>query len=109
MNIYDSAHNLANALKESDEYKEYIKLKEKVYSDPNSKKVFENFKSKVMEIQMAQMAGQELEEEKINDIKELEEAVMKHDTISDLFAAEMRFTQVMNDIYIILNDKLDIN
>lgn len=34
MNVYDTAHNLANAIKESQEYKDYAALKEKIDANP---------------------------------------------------------------------------
>lgn len=68
MNGYDYAHNLANALKESPEYKEYSNAKKMVDSNRKDKAMFEDFKEKVIEIQMAEMIGQEIEEEKIDNI-----------------------------------------
>ena len=33
MNIYDQAHELARSMKKSEEYTEYMRLKEAAYSD----------------------------------------------------------------------------
>ncbi len=109
MNVYDAAHNLANALRNSNEYDEFDEKRKKVMKDPKNKEMIEDFRKRAMEIQMSKMAGKEIEEEKINSFKKLEEIVMSNPTINEFFSAEMRFSQMMNDVYKILGDSMELN
>ena len=108
MNVYDAAHSLARSIKDSNEYKEYIENHKKVFSNPKTKSIIEDFRKKAMEMQMSQMSGQELDPNKAEEMKKLEEILMANPVISEFFSTEMRFGQVMNDIYKILGDSIEI-
>ena len=108
MNIYDAAHNLAKAIKNSNEYKDYIEEHKKVFSNPKTKNMIEDFRKKAMDIQMSQMSGEEIDPSKAEEMKKLEEILMTNPMISDFFSVEMRFGQIMNDVYKILGDSIEI-
>lgn len=108
MNVYDAAHNLARAIKDSNEYKEYIEKHRSVFSNPKTKDIIEDFRKKAMEMQMAQMSGQEIDPSKAEDMKKLEEILLANPVISEFFSSEMKFGQIMNDIYKILGDSIEI-
>ena len=46
MNVYEEAHSLERAIKESEEYKEFKRLKEKIDAEESLKKMMEDFHSK---------------------------------------------------------------
>ena len=46
MNPYDQAHALARALKESEEYREYARLKATAYDDGTNKALLDEYKNK---------------------------------------------------------------
>ena len=60
MNVYDTAHNLANAIKESQEYKDYAALKEKIDANPELSGMMKDFESKQLDLQTRQMVGEEV-------------------------------------------------
>ena len=64
MNPYDKVHELVKAIKESDEVKEYLEIKEEVYKDEKNKEMIKDFREKQMEVQSLLMQGQEAENEK---------------------------------------------
>lgn len=109
MNVYDAAHNLARAIKNSYEYKEYMRNQEKIFANEKTKEMVIDFRKKAMEIQMEQMAGKEVSKEKLEQFKKLEEIVMNNPTIHEFFVAEMRFGQMMSDIYKILGESINID
>ncbi|KAB3527613.1 YlbF family regulator [Alkaliphilus serpentinus] len=109
MNVYDCAHQLAKALKGSDEYKAYKELEKNLNGNPQVKDIMEDFRRRQFEIQSAQMMGQEVEEEKIQKLQELHNLLIKDDIISRFMQAEFRLTQMMADIYKILGEAMDIN
>jgi len=109
MNVYDYSHQLARALKNSDEYKTYKELEKSLNGNPQVKDMMEDFRKKQFEVQSAQMMGQSVEEEKIQKLQELHNTLVKDDIISKYMQAEFRLTQMMADIYKILGEAMDIN
>ncbi|WP_069649449.1 YlbF family regulator [Caloranaerobacter ferrireducens] len=109
MNVYDAAHNLARAIKNSDEYKEYLRKQEKVFANEKTKEMVIDFRKKTMEIQMEQMTGKEVSKERLEQLKRLEEIIMNNPVIHEFFMAEMRFGQMMSDIYKILGESINID
>ena len=71
MNVYDGAHNLASAIKQSDEFKEFKKYEEQLKANPDLEKMINDFQQKSMEIQMKQMSGEELGPEAMQSIQQL--------------------------------------
>ncbi|MCR2042830.1 YlbF family regulator [Anaerosalibacter massiliensis] len=110
MNVYDEAHKLSGAIRESDEYKKYVEKQKKVFSDDKNKEMIEDFRKKALEIQMEQLSGKEIDKEKIERLQKLEDILMLNPNIKDFFIAEMNFSQLISDIYKILDDvmKLDL-
>ncbi|MTI71217.1 MAG: YlbF family regulator [Firmicutes bacterium] len=109
MNVYDAAHTLSKAIKNSEEYKEFNERQKNVYSNEQTKEMFEDFRKKAMEIQMENMSGNKVSEEKMKEVKKLEEIVMSNSDINKFFKAEMRFTQMMNDVYKIMGESINVN
>ena len=97
-NIYDEAHKLARAIKNSEEYKTYVEKKKIVYSNAKDKEMVENFMNKVFEIQLEQMSGKEVDQEKVEKLSKLEDILMLNPVIKDYFSAELRFSQLVQDI-----------
>ncbi|KPU28055.1 hypothetical protein TR13x_01550 [Caloranaerobacter sp. TR13] len=109
MNVYDAAHNLARAIKNSDEYKEYLRKQEKVFANEKTREMVIDFRKKTMEVQMEQMTGKEVSQEKLEQLKKIEEIIMSNPVIREFFMAEMRFGQMMSDIYKILGESINID
>ncbi|MBW4828849.1 MAG: YlbF family regulator [Clostridiaceae bacterium] len=109
MNVYDEAHKLARAIKESNEYNEYFEKEKNVFSDVKNKEMIEDFREKALEIQMEQLSGKELDKEKIEKLQKLEQILMLNPDIKEFFIAEMKFTQLISDVYKILDDAIKLN
>ncbi len=107
-NVYNEAHKLAKAIKESEEYRTYTEKKEIVYSNEKNKEMVENFMNKVLEIQMEQLSGKEVDQEKVEKLNKLEEVLMLNPTIKEFFAAQLRFSQMVQDINTIIGEAIDI-
>lgn len=109
MNVYNCAHQLAKALKESDEYIVYKNLEIKVKANPDVKVMMDDFRRRQFEVQSAQMMGQKVDESKILKLQELHQILMKDSIISEYMQAEFRLTQMMADIYKILGEAVDLD
>ena len=108
MNIYDDAHRLARSIKESSEFKEYKEKKEIAFADPKNKEMIEDFQKKAIEVQMAQMSDEKPDKEKIEQVQKLENILMLNPVIKDYLMAEVRFSQIISDVYKILEDAMKV-
>ena len=52
MNVYDTANRLAYEIQQSDEYKQYKKLKDSIMADSNSKQKIEEFEKLRYDVQL---------------------------------------------------------
>ena len=109
MNIYDAAHNLARAIKNSNEYNDLREKHKRAFSNPKTRDILNDFRSKAMELQRTQMEGKVITEEMKNDMVRFEDVMMKEPAIKDFFNAEMKFSQTMKDIYKIIGESIDLN
>lgn len=106
MNVYDQAHQLAKAIQESEEYKQYhaseLSLKEK----PELEKMMKDFQQKSMEIQLKQMSGEQPSPEDMQKIQQLYGIVAMDPLASNYMQNEMRFSIMMKDVYEILGEAI---
>ena len=108
-NVYDLAHQLARAIKNSEEYKNYIEKKNILYSNEKNKQMVQDFKEKVFNIQISQMTGKEINQEELDKIKKLEEILRLNPTINDYLIAEFRYSRLIEDISKIISEAIDID
>ena len=108
MNVYDQAHNLARAIKESEEFKQYDYLKKVIEQKEDLSKMVKDFQSKQFEMQAKQMMGEEVGPEMMQGIQELYQIIMTDPTASQYMQAEMRFSLMMNDVYKILGEVMGL-
>ncbi len=108
MNVYDCAHQLAKFLKTSDEYLNFTKCREEIIKEPKLKKILKDFQQKQLELQTLQITGKEIDDGKINQVQKLYEILMKDPKTKEYLEAEIRFSQLMNDINNIIAKAIDI-
>ena len=108
MNVYDQAHNLARAIKESEEFKQYDYLKKVIDQKEDLSKMVKDFQAKQFEMQAKQMMGEEVGPEMMQGIQELYQIIMTDPTASQYMQAEMRFSLMMNDVYKILGEVMGL-
>lgn len=106
MNPYDKVHELVRAIKESDEVKEYLKIKEEVYRDEKNKEMIKDFREKQVEVQSLLMQGQEAEKEKMEKLQNLYQILASNIKVKEFFDREVRFDVMLSDIYKIIGEAL---
>lgn len=97
-NIQDSAHELENAIRNSDEFQDLKQAYDTVMTDEVAKKMFEDFRDTQLELQEKQMQGQEITEEEVEKARKVVETVQQHEQISKLMEQEQRLNVLINDI-----------
>lgn len=108
MNVYEDAHNLARAIKASEEYKQFDALKKQVEAQPELDKMLKDFQKKQFDMQAKQLMGESVGSEVTQKIQELYSIVATNPLAAEYLQAEMRFSLMMNDVYKILGDVIGI-
>ena len=98
MNVYDSANELARALKESREFQNLKETKETLAKDPDALKMAQEFMALNVEVGMAKYQGQEPEKEKTEKADKLLSILQLNLDAVAYLQAMMRFEMLMNDI-----------
>lgn len=105
MNIYDSILTFSNAFKNSEEVKEYKRLKTKIDSNETNKNIVEDFHKKLYDYQIAKQNGEDVTE-KENQLNSLNQILISNTEIAEYMAAEVRISTIMNDIIKMLEDSI---
>lgn len=108
MNVYDQAHGLAQAIKASEEFKQYDVLKKQIDANGELAKMLKDFQAKQLEFQTKQMMGETPNAEDMANIQQLY-AIMAQDPLAAQYLqAEMRFSLMMKDVYEILGEAIGV-
>lgn len=104
MNVYDQAHGLAQAIKESAEFKEYEKLQFEIDGKPELSKMLKDFQQKSIEMQTKQMMGEETGPEVLEGVQKLYQIIMQDPLAASYMQASMRFSVMLKDVYDIIGE-----
>ena len=104
MNPYDQAHALARALKESEEYREFIRLKETAYDDSTNKALLDEYKKLQFRLQAKVAAGESLPQDDMQQLTQIGALLQFNPDVSAYLMAEFRFQRMLSDIFKILAD-----
>ena len=104
MNIYDTANNLAREIKESEEYKSYAQIKEKISKTADKKAKLDEFEKMRYTIQLSAMQGKPENNEQIKTLQEKYATLINDEEIREYFEKEMKFNIMMADINKIISE-----
>lgn len=106
MNVYDQAHQLAKAIQESEEFKQYKASEMSLKEKPELEQMMKDFQQKSMEVQLKQMSGEQPDAEDMQKIQQLYSIVAMDPLASNYMQNEMRFSIMMKDVYEILGEAI---
>ena len=106
MNVYDQAHGLAQAIKVSEEFKQYDALKKEIDSNEELSKMIKDFQAKQFEFQMKQMSGEQVTPEDMSMVQQLYAIMAKDPLAARYLETEMRFSLMMKDVYEIIGEAI---
>lgn len=99
MNIYDTANKLAKEIRDSNEYKEYKKLKANIETNPAQKEKVEEFEHLRYKIQIDAMQGNSTNaEENTKLLQDKYAELLKDEEIKKYFEAEIKFNVMIADV-----------
>lgn len=106
---YSAAHNLARAIRDSEEYQLYQTLKKEVMADETTAALIKEYKKLQVSLQMAAMSGQEADATDMQRFSGISTLLFGNQDVSQYLLAEMRLQQAMADIFKIITDAADID
>ena len=109
MNPYDQAHALARALKDSEEYREYARLKEIAYDDGTNKALLDEYKRLQFRMQAKLASGETMPEEDVQRLQQIGALLQFNPDVSAYLLAEFRFQRMLSDIFKILGEVAGID
>lgn len=107
--MYNEAHALAQAMKESEEFRQYKYWHAVVMANEKHKEMVEDYRKRAMELQLAVLEGKEPDEEKREELQKLEGILTANSQIREFLQAEMRMATAFSDVQKILSDAIDLN
>ncbi len=108
MNVYDQAHQLAAAIKESDEFKHYQAGRQQIRTNEDMKNMINDFQNRSMELQVKQFSGEQPDADDLANVQKLLGVITMDPVASQYLEAEMRFSLMMKDVYEILQEAADM-
>ncbi len=106
MAIKEKAHELAQEIINSSEYEEMKQAEQAVMNDDEASDLMEELESVQQRIQMAQMNGQEIDQQQQKKIQNLKARMQQNAKISDFLSAQQQFNEVMENVNEIISDAL---
>jgi cell fate (sporulation/competence/biofilm development) regulator YlbF (YheA/YmcA/DUF963 family) len=108
MNVYDQAHNLASAIKESQEWKDFNSVRKEAEADEQFMQMLSDLQAKQIEMQTAQLTGQEVNPDLASQMQSIYSMLTTKPFAAKYLEAEARLSMMMKDVFEILGDTMNI-
>ena len=109
MNIYDTAHKLAEEIKRSDECVQLAALRERAYADETNRLLLEEYKRLQVQLQMSMVgAAGEMPSEDMQRFQQLASLLYMNSDVQAYLMAEMQMQKTLADIFKILTEAAGI-
>lgn len=106
MNIYDTINNLGTSLKQTEEYKEYISLKEDIKKDDKLYQMLKDFKEKQANYQLNYMNGVKMDDEQTKSMENLYSIIIQNESARKLLESEMKINVILADINKVIGEAI---
>ena len=98
MNVYDTANQLAQEIKQSEEYATYKMAKEAINLNVELKNKIDEFENARYEAQIIALQTGKQDDEKMKHVQELYGELIQSQEASKFFDAEMKFNILIADV-----------
>ena len=109
MQAMEAAKALADAIRESPEYREYALLRQELDADAGIRALVDEYKRLQMALQMRMMAGQAMEGDDAARFQSLNMLLFSDSRTSGYLMAEMRLQKMMAEIFGVLTRAADMD
>jgi len=108
VNPYDKARELSIAIKESQEYKNYLAAKEKASLNQDLVAALNDYQEKQFDLQKRTMLGEEIGQDVMQQMQSLYEILASDPAAAAYLQAQMRFAMMVNDVYSVLGEVVKV-
>lgn len=98
MNFYDNIHELVRSFKDTNEYKDFMNLKENITKDEETYKMLKDFKEKQRAYQIEYINTGKMNEESQKDLQNLYSIIIQKEDARKLLECEMRLDILLADM-----------
>jgi len=106
MNVYDEAHSLAKAIKESNEFKEFDRIRKEVDKDKECSDMLKELTELQVQLQTAQLTGQQPDKDLFARFQSPSTMVMTKPLAAQYMQAQMAIATMMNDVFGIVGEAI---
>ena len=106
MNVYDTANNLANEIKKSEEYVNYKMAKESLNLNTNLKEQIKEFEQMRYEVQIEMMQTGKNNEEKYKKMQDKYAELIENSEAKRFFETETQFNILIADVNKIIGEAI---
>ena len=104
MNVYDTANQLAQEIRESDEFKNYKKYKELLKANAEVSEQIKKFQALRYEVQISAMQGLETDKDKEKELQKIYADLLAKENVKEYFDAEFKFNILLADVNKMIGD-----
>lgn len=106
--VVEKAIELADCIKELEEYKEFLKNEEKLKNDEIAQRMLLEFQRKQQDFVMKQMAG-EFDQKLLNDLTDLQAKLNARESVVRFIESYNKLLSVIGEILEIIGDRIDLD
>ena len=108
MNVYDEAHGLARAIKESNEFKEFDRMRKEVEQAADVSQMLGELQKLQIELQTAQMTGTQPDADMMSRMQSLSTMLATKPLAAKFMQTEAAFSVMMNDVFRIIGEAVGL-
>ncbi len=98
MSISEKANELAEEIKQTQEYENLKSAEAKLKLDPAAQDLISEFQEKQEKMQNAQQTGEQVDQNVIETLQNLQGQMQENETIKNLMDAQQQFDEVMKQV-----------
>ena len=106
MNVYDEAHSLAKAIKESNEFREFDRIRQAVDADKETSDMLKELTELQMQLQTLQITGQQPDKDLFARFQSLSTMAMTKPLAMQYMQAQFALATMVNDVFGIIGEAI---
>lgn len=106
MEVTEKAMELAEAIKETDEFQELQSAESRISLDPNAQDLVNELQTKQDELLQAQSSGQQPNAQTVQDLQQLQNQMKLNTTLQNYLKAQQSFNDLMQEVNTVISENL---
>ncbi|RQD76272.1 MAG: YlbF family regulator [Candidatus Syntrophonatronum acetioxidans] len=101
--IIEKAEELGMAILNSEEYKAFSEAQDKLDANPEAQKLIQAFQNKQSSLHQAHHSGQEIQQEEVDELKDLQKDMLGNEIIKDYVVAKQKTEKLITSVNQVLS------